>query len=404
MRKVWRWIYGIVVAGCVCLMSVVTYCHMTLPNQYTVSVGEEVTLSDWVSVSAVTQVDKTSQTQSGEYAVPLRLFGVFPIKHVTVSVVNSPVVTVCGTPFGIKLYTDGVLIVGMSDVITAAGAVNPAAAAGVRIGDTILSIDGVPVTTNEEVAACINACDGRAVTLRVRRDGVEFDASFVPARPTDAEGYRAGLWVRDSTAGVGTLTFYDASTGVFAGLGHPVCDADTGQMLSISAGEIVPARILDVKKSVKGTPGELQGVFESGTLGRLMRNVAEGLYGKLTALPTDGQRFPVAMKQEVKAGAAQVFTTIDGTAPAWYSIEITQVRYNTANDTRSMIIRVTDEYLLSTTGGIVQGMSGSPIIQNGKLVGAITHVLVDDPTRGYGVFAENMLETARSVEQLKDAS
>lgn len=413
MRKWFLMLYGAIFLACAGVMGAVGYATYALPDAYTVTKGEKVDIGEFPAVRAAAVSVGTSgqaavmngQTAVGEYRAPLNLFGFIPLKEVTVSVVDAPVVTVCGTPFGIKLYTDGVLIVGMSDVQTAAGGVNPAAAAGIRIGDTILSINGTEVTTNEEVAACINACGGRAVTLRIRRDGVEFDAAFTPARPHEGEGWRAGLWVRDSTAGIGMLTFYDEN-GAFAGLGHPVCDSDTGQMLSVSTGEIVPARIRDVEKSVKGTPGELCGYFEKGTLGRLAINAADGVYGTLTNAPEQGVRMPMAMKQEVKEGAAQVLMTVDGTEPVLYDIVIRQVRYNTANDTRSMVIEVTDEELLSLTGGIVQGMSGSPIIQNGKLVGAVTHVLVNEPTRGYAIFAETMLETAVSVSKdpLKEVS
>ncbi len=414
MRKAFLALYSAAFLLCMGVMVIVGYATYTLPDTYTVTKGDEVQVGSPFSVRAAAVTVGTSeqtvavngQTTTGEYRAPLRLFGVIPLKDVTVSVVDVPVVTVCGTPFGIKLYTDGVLVVGMSDVQTAAGGMNPAAAAGIRIGDTILSINGTEVTTNEDVGDCINACGGHAVTLRIRREGVEFDATFTPARPADGTGYRAGLWVRDSTAGIGMLTFYDEN-GVFAGLGHPVCDADTGQMLSVSTGEIVPARIREVEKSVKGKPGELCGYFEKGSLGKLIVNVADGVYGRLTNEPTQqGVRMPMAMKQEVKEGAAQVLTTVEGTEPMLYDIVIQQVRYNTSNNTRSMIIEVTDEKLLSLTGGIVQGMSGSPIIQNGKLVGAVTHVLVNDPTKGYAIFAENMLETAQSVadEQLKKAS
>ncbi len=403
MHKLWHWIYGCLVVCCIGIMCIVGFCYVTLPDAYTVASGEDVALDSLVYVSADVQAEKTSISENNKYNVPLRLFGVVPVKQVTVSVTPMPMVTVCGTPFGIKLYTEGVLVVGMSDVMTASGGINPAATAGIRIGDTILSIDGKPVTTNEEVAACVNACNGRAICLRVRREGVEFDASFVPVHPADGEGYRAGMWVRDSTAGIGTLTFYDAGSGVFAGLGHPVCDADTGQILSISTGEIVPACILSVKPSVKGTPGELQGVFETGSLGQLTNNETGGLYGYITASPQTGCAMEIARKQEVKTGYAQIYTTVTGTTPQLYDVSIKQVRYNTANDTRGMVIQVTDKDLLACTGGIVQGMSGSPIIQNGKLIGAVTHVLVDNPTKGYGIFAENMLETARSVEQFKEA-
>lgn len=417
MVKRWRWCCGALSVTCALILGALSYFYFTLPNTYLVTNdGEAVTVGKWVSVptglyraTSHEHQQATAEMSSGahgEYVAPMRLFGVFPIKSVSVSVVDAPVVTVCGTPFGIKLYADGVLVVGLSDVNTAGGGVNPAAAAGIRIGDTIVSINGTPVTTNEQVAAIINACGGKAVKLRIRREGVEFDASFTPVRPTDDDGYRAGLWVRDSTAGVGILTFYDEKTSAFAGLGHPVCDADTGKPFTISGGEIVPACILDVKRSEKGAPGELCGMFEDGSLGRLTTNATSGLYGTLTAKPSEGVRLPLAMKQEVKQGAAQVLTTIDGINPELYEISIEQVRYAAANDTRGMVIRVTDERLLAETGGIVQGMSGSPIIQDGKLVGAITHVLVNDPSKGYAIFAETMLETAKGIAQnhLKEAS
>ncbi len=406
MRGFFRFLYGLLAVACGLILGAVGYLQQALPDSFTVTRGQifhigslvgETVPSDSRTVSATT-------TPAGQYRTELRLASVIPLKEVSVSVVDNPVVMVCGTPFGIKLYTDGVLIVGMSDVTTAAGDVNPASAAGVCIGDTILSIDGREVATNKDVSRLINACGGRPVTLRLRRDGVEFEASFVPARPVDEEGYRAGLWVRDSTAGVGILTFYDPDTGVFGGLGHPVCDTDTGARLEISGGEIVPARIFRVKASKAGTPGELQGGFDLGTLGQLARNGTDGLFGSLSVYPI-GQTMPVAMKQEVEPGPAQILTTVDGTQPALYDIEIEQVRYN-ASSTRNMIIRITDPDLLAVTGGIVQGMSGSPIIQNGKLIGAVTHVLVDHPEKGYAVFAETMLDTAERVARnpLQDAS
>ena len=417
MSRLWRCLYAVLCVCCTLVFGAVGYFYFSVPSAFTVTAGDSVAVGEWLSVARgiekspdgndVSVTLHTPSTMQGEYTAPLRLFGVVPVKPVSVSVVDRPIVAVCGTPFGIKLYTDGVLVVGMSDVQTAVGGVNPSAAAGIRIGDAILSVDGKVVATNEDVATCINACDGRSVTMRIRRDGVEFDAQVTPVRPLNGEGYRAGLWVRDSTAGVGMLTFYDEDTGAYAGLGHPVTDADTGQILPISGGEIVPSRILDVKKSQKGAPGELCGAFESGSLGRLELNATSGLYGTLTAFPQESVRLPLAMKQEVAEGAAQIYTTVDGTEPKLYDIEIEQVRYTAANDTRSMVIRVTDETLLSLTGGIVQGMSGSPIIQDGKLVGAVTHVLVNDPSRGYAVFAETMLETAQSVAEnnkLKEAS
>ena len=405
MRKLFRFLYSVLVVTCGCTLGAVGYLQNALPNDFTVTRGQSFHIGRLVEEAADESVTAASAL-NGRYRTELRLASVIPLKEVAVSVVDRPVVMVCGTPFGIKMYTDGVLVVGMSDVTTAAGNVNPAAAAGVCIGDTILSVDGQEVSTGKQVGRLINACGGRSVTLHVRRDGVEFDAAFTPVRPVDEDGYRAGMWVRDSTAGVGTLTFYDPDTGVFGGLGHPVCDTDTGARLEISGGEIVPARIYGVKAGQAGTPGELHGGFLPGTLGELTVNAADGVFGTLSVYPVTGQTMPVAMKQEVHTGAAQILTTVDGTRAEWYDIEVEQVRY-TASSTRNMIIRITDEDLLAATGGIVQGMSGSPIVQDGKLIGAVTHVLVDNPTKGYAIFAETMLETAGSVAEentLKEVS
>ncbi len=407
MRRLGKIGFTVLTLCCALILAAVGYCERVVPEAFTVAPGESLHIGS-IFDSRPTDSTLTAASIRAEesYQASLRLFGVLPVKTVTVTVSDVPSVTVCGTPFGIKLYTDGVLIVGADDVETAAGACNPATAAGLRVGDTIVAIDGKKMTTNEDVAAAINGCDGHALTVRIRRDGVDFDAAFTPVRQKDG-GFRAGLWVRDSTAGIGMLTFYDPARGVFAGLGHAVSDSDTGTTFSLSGGEIVPATVFGVKKSVVGTPGELEGSFALGTLGRLSRNGEDGLYGILTALPTEGITMPVATKQQVHTGAAQVLTTVDGTHPALYTVEIEQIRYHSAAVTRHMNIRVTDPALLAQTGGIVQGMSGSPLIQNGKLIGAITHVLVDDPTTGYAIFAENMLETAQTIAnkgEIKDAS
>ncbi len=404
MRRICRFLYVLLVLGCALLLGLVGYLDYALPDKMTVTAGETYHIGSWVEEQpdSARAAAVAARLTGGSYRTTLQLGGVIPLKDVTVSVVDRPVVMVCGTPFGIKMYTEGVLVVGLSDVETAAGAANPAAAAGVRIGDTIVAIDGELVSTNEEVSHLISAKAGRPVTLILRRDGVNFEATFTPVKSVEEGDYRAGLWVRDSTAGVGTLTFYCPETGAFAGLGHPVCDEDTGTVMAISGGEIVPARIYGVKPSQSGTPGELQGGFEPGKLGTLQRNGSNGLFGQLSVYPMTAQSLPVAMRQEVKTGTAQILTTVEGSKPQLYDVVVEQVRYRDSS-TRHLVVRVTDPALLAKTGGIVQGMSGSPLLQNGKLIGAVTHVLVDDPTRGYGIFAENMLETARSVTELKVA-
>lgn len=407
-----RWLLGclwwLCALACAGVMALVGYCQRMLPDRYTVSRGQEVYVGGWVQSGSVSVQGETVRVSAvpsgGQYRTRLTLGGFIPIKDVSVTVTEETVVMVCGSPFGIKLYTKGVLVVGLTDVETAAGKVNPAAAAGVCVGDTILAVNGTAVETGDDVGSLISGCGGRRVTLRLERDGVEFDAVFTPVRSAEEATYRAGLWVRDSAAGIGTLTFYNPADGAFGGLGHAVCDVDTGEPMSLSGGEIVPARIFGITKGRAGKPGELKGCFDSGSLGTLAKNGENGLYGRLSDYPTGWQTMAVAHRQQVTEGAAQIICTVDGTQPQAYDAVIEKVKYGGAGTTRNLVIRVTDSELLAATGGIVQGMSGSPIVQNGKLVGAVTHVLVDDPMRGYGIFAENMLDAAESVEPQKPAA
>ena len=219
----------------------------------------------------------------------------------------------------------------------------------------------------------------------------------VPVKAASDEVYRCGIWVRDSSAGIGTVTFYDPSTGVFGGLGHAVCDVDTGGVMPLAEGQVVPVSIHGVQKGEAGTPGELQGSFLTTlSCGELRKNTETGVYGVLNRNPAAGREaIPICLRQEVKEGPVQILTTISGTEPALYDAVIEKVSLGDHTPTKNLILRITDPELLSKTGGIVQGMSGSPILQDGKLAGAVTHVFVNDPTRGYGIFAENMLDAAR---------
>jgi len=265
------------------------------------------------------------------------------------------------------------------------------------MGDVLVSIDGTAVNTTEQVAGIIESAGDRTLYFIIRRDNITFDVRFRCEKSVNENRYKAGMWVRDSSAGIGTLTFYVPGSNVFGGLGHAICDVDTGEILPLSSGEVVPARIYSVIRGMSGEPGELRGGFEAGTLGNLTVNGETGIYGFLTKTPTIGDVVQVAMKQQVKTGYAQILTTIDGTTPELFDVQIDQVRYNDSSPTRNMVIVITDKKLLEKTGGIVQGMSGSPILQDGKLVGAVTHVFVNDPTRGFAIFAENMLKTANTV-------
>lgn len=407
MKKCIKKFCVIVAFICGLVLTAVTMLSRSTPEQFNVVEGHALRLPGAIQVTNQKNATGQSVTASAlsagsTYQATLKLFGLFPLKDVKVKVVDQPLVIPCGIPFGIKMYTDGVLVVSMSDVDTSTGPFNPARSAGIKTGDVIVSIDGKTVTTTEQVADIVEESGGKTMTFHIRRDNIAFDIRFTPALSVNENRWKAGLWVRDSSAGIGTLTFFDPESEIFGGLGHAVCDVDTGEILPIASGEIVPARIYSVVKGAAGTPGELRGGFEAGSLGNLQINGETGIYGNLSTMPVDGQAVPVAMKQQVHTGQAQVLTTINGTAPKLYDIQIDQVRYNDSSPTRNMVVVITDPELLEETGGIVQGMSGSPILQDGMLVGAVTHVFVNDPTKGFAIFAENMLKTMDSVAQSQE--
>lgn len=402
MKKAIRIISGCVTAVCLGILCAIVYWSYQLPDSYQVEEGSTLFVDDTLSISTNLRTDQAVSRSldaavGDTYPLTLHWLGLFPVKDVTVSVVQKGSVVLGGIPFGIKLYADGVIVVSLSAVETPSGNRYPAKNAGIKVGDQILSIDGTAVYTNEDVSDAVKRSAGKKMTFHVRRDGIEFDVMFCAEKSAKEDCYKVGMWVRDSSAGIGTVTFYDPATNVLSGLGHAVCDVDTGEVIPISSGEIVPARIYGVTKSEVGTPGELRGGFENGTFGPLLKNCDRGVYASLDANTMLGERLPIMLKQEVKIGDAKIYTTVSGSKPAWYDIQITQVRYRDTTGTRSMVVEITDPDLLAATGGIVQGMSGTPIVQNGKLVGAITHVFVNDPTKGYAIFAENMLETAQSV-------
>ena len=323
----------------------------------------------------------------------LTLAGCIPLKTVRTIVTDRPVVQVSGQPFGIKMFSEGALVVAFSDVETETGRANPAKDAGVRLGDWIVKLGKEPIHSNQDLAQALQKVGGLSVTVTYQRDGVTGTAQLTPARDTDGR-WRAGMWVRDSSAGVGTLTFVDEARGTFGGLGHPISDNDTGQSIALRSGEIVACTIVGCEKGKVGSPGELKGKFSGGlAIGTIRKNTGCGVFGTVRRRFA-GEAFPVGFAQEVQPGPAEIVTTLSGKEPARYQVEIEKIQYRTEGKKHNLLLRVTDPALLAQTGGIVQGMSGSPIIQNGRLVGAVTHVLVNSPDKGYGIFIENMLEAA----------
>ena len=396
------------VFACLLMISIGVAAYFT-PDSFQVAAGQNLEWST-AAINAVTEGDKVPvssiQRDSQSYKAKLMFCRIVPIKTVNVNVVSDTMLIPCGTPFGIKMFTNGVVIVGVADIQTATGNVNPASVSGLKVGDVITSVNGKKVNTNSEVADLISNSGGKTMKLTVKRENLIFPADLQPVLSAVDQTYKAGLWVRDSTAGIGTLTFYNPSTKCFGGLGHGGCDTDTNELMPLLNGDIVPVTINGITKGEKGVPGELRGYFSTDdAMGSLQENVSAGVYGTLYSAPK-GQALEVGMKQDVKAGAAKILTTIDDKGPQYYDIEIEKIDYREDLTSKNMVLHITDPKLLERTGGIIQGMSGSPIIQNGKLVGAVTHVFVNDPTRGYGVFAENMLAVSQNVktETLEKAS
>ncbi len=306
---------------------------------------------------------------------------------------SAATVVPVGRAVGIKLFSDGVIVVGTSEIVTQDGAVNPAKACGLKEGDIITHINSTEVDTIEEVSALLQELEGETMSIRAIRDErqVQLTAQAVLCS-ADGE-YKLGAWIRDSMAGIGTVTFYCPENGAFGALGHGINDVDTALLMPLESGEILPAEVCGVERGQAGAPGQLRGVFDTSmALGELSANTSGGVFGTMKENGWfSGQEVEVAARNEVKAGNATILCNISGDKVEEYSIRIAKVYPESESDCRDFLIQVTDQRLLDATGGIVQGMSGSPILQNGKLVGAVTHVMVDDPTSGYGIYAGRML-------------
>ena len=334
----------------------------------------------------------------------VRFLRTVPVKQKNVQTTPRVYAKPLGSAFGIKLYTDGVMIVRTDTVPGESGTVSPADQAGVRAGDRILSVNGQAVHSNAQTANLLSQSGGSSVTLRIQRETVIFETTLTPVLSKTDGKYRVGLWVRDSSAGIGTMTFFIPQYSLFAGLGHAVCDVDTGQILPLANGEAVAVEIKGSYKGRSGTPGELCGVFTTTPIGRLLANTDTGVYGTVQSIPSTQDVLPVAMYYEVKTGSAEILAQVDENGPRAYTVQITKLFSNPDAHQKNLIVKVTDPDLIEKTGGIVQGMSGSPIVQDGMLVGAVTHVFLNDPLQGFGVYAQTMLNEMQALAAQQDAA
>lgn len=372
-----------------------------IPDQLHVIEGKEEELLSGLSLNSLVTEEilpagsqDNSNIPTGAVKIQCKLLGLIPIKEVDVKPVEETMVTPCGMPIGIYMQTDGILVVGTGIVNGRDGLDYEPALNIVQSGDYIVGVNGMSVETKEDLVEAVNNSGGKEVVIQMLRSGSLTSVKVSPVQTAESE-YKVGLWVRDDTQGIGTLTYVDEN-GNFGALGHGISDVDTNTILSIKHGTLYDADILSITKGERGAPGELCGVIhyqEDGILGEITSNQESGIFGKVDKIPDGyeaGQAIPVGFKQEIQAGPAQILCSVNGSVTK-FDIEIEKVNLGGDDVNKSMVLKVTDPKLLGLTGGIVQGMSGSPIIQNGKFIGAVTHVFIQDPSSGYGIFAENML-------------
>lgn len=345
-------------------------------------------------------VSTEATARPSELQVQYKLFDLIPVKTVTAESYKRLKVYPGGMPFGVKFFTGGVLVIGFSDIECDGRTLNPAHDAGLRQKDVITHANGEELADATALTEAVEASGGRPMKLTCLRGEETIEVTVTPIADAVDGKYKTGILVRDSGAGIGTVSFILPDSNYFVGLGHGICDTDTGHLIPIRRGTVTDVTISGISKGISGTPGEIKGFFTAGKTGTLLGNTNCGVYGILTEKPATVCEEPIsiALKDELREGEAHILCTLDTGGICRYAVEISNINKNAAEG-KCFTVKVTDERLLEKTGGIIQGMSGSPIIQDGKLVGAVTHVLINDPTTGYGIFIENMLNQINDLAQ-----
>ncbi len=334
----------------------------------------------------------------GFFVFSYQFASLVPANYQIVEASKNSEVILGGQSIGVNINVDGIMILGLSDFYGQDGKKHcPAKEAGLKEGDIIVAVDKKAVNSATEFLAIVDSCTDGKLNVDYTRDGKKSSTTIMPVKCSEDGKYRLGLWARDGTTGMGTLTFVQPDTKKFGALGHGVADADTGKLITPGKSNIYYASVSDVTKGTFSSPGELQGYFISSEIGDITSNTEYGIFGRLTKDFEGSRRLTVASRQEISTGNATIFCCIDGNTVEEFSVNVEKININ-STDNKSMVIHITDKELINRTGGIVQGMSGSPIVQNGKLIGAVTHVFVNDPTRGYGIFIENMLAEAEKIK------
>ena len=382
-------------------------CNITMfPNSIILMQGENLEISTVLglkvknkqTMQASSSLNEKLTEQVGKKDLELNLFNIIPVKDVTVNVIPKTTVIPLGKTIGMKLYTEGVLVVGMSEI----EGKKPYKNSGIETGDRIIEVNNTKISTSDELTECVNTSNGKNIEIKYINNEEQIEVAEIEPAKTSNNEYKIGLWVRDAAAGVGTVTFYEPSTGSFASLGHGINDVDTYELIDIANGELVTAKILDIVKGQNGLPGEIRGNIDNSiTIGNISKNTEFGVYGTITntnALNIDASnQMEVADRSQITTGKAYILCELDNGKTEKYEIEIQKVFKENNQDNKSMLIKITDARLIEKTGGIIQGMSGAPIIQNDKFIGAVTHVLVNDAKLGYGVFADLMIKQLKEV-------
>ena len=407
----------LLIAFLLCFLTIV-YVYIcaidAIPKNTILFEGEQLNIKKIIGISLVSKnknydtiltstesIEENTQ-ELGTTNLEVKLFNTFNVKDIDVSIIKRTKVIPVGQVAGLKLYTTGVLVVGMSEI---KGIDNkkykPYENTGIQEGDTIVQIENDEITGTKELIQKVNSSKGKELNLKYVRDGEILECAISPVK-TGASEFKLGLWVRDSAAGIGTMTYYEPETKNFAALGHGITDVDTGKLINISNGQFITTKVLSIIKGEDGAPGKIQGsISEQSNIGTIKKNSIFGIYGvaeDLQKIKIDpNKKMNVAIRNEIELGEATILCSLDDEKTKEYKIQIEKIYLNNNYDNKSMLIKVTDKELIEKTGGIIQGMSGSPVIQNGKFIGAITNVLVNDPTKGYVVFGDLMIKEMRSV-------
>lgn len=369
-----------------------------IPTHIILLENENYKIKKFLGVETIETVS-TVNNNGNRLNMDVTLFG-NKVKEVTVDTIENVEVVPIGKIIGMKLYTNGVLIVGMSEIENMENKlVSPFMNCDIKEGDTIVKVNDTEIENIDNLKNIVNSSNGENVLLTLVRDGTLVTSNIKPAQ-TESDEYKLGLWVKDAATGVGTITYYEKNTENFAALGHGIVDSDTDKLIDIDSGEIVTSNVMAITKAKVNSPGEIKGtIMNQKTIGEVTKNTQFGIYGRLnnlTSLNIDTTKsFPVAIRDEIQVGDAKLLCSLDGIHTKEYDIKIEKIYANNSYDNKSMLIRVTDNELMEATGGIIRGLSGAPILQNGKFIGAVTNVLVSNPEIGYAIFGDMMIKEMR---------